>query len=80
MILADVISLGGSGGVIHELLMFLLVGICVAAIWWVGRWFITRMALPAVAMTIWSGIFLLVGLIVLVNFLMGLGGHSFIVW
>ena len=80
MILADAISLGGGGGVIHALLMFLLVGLCVAAIWWVGSWFIAKMGLPAIAVTIWSGIFLIVGLIVLVNFLMGLGGHSFLAW
>ena len=74
MILAAIVIAGGGGGLMHGLLMFLLVGICIAAIWAVGRFFITKMALPALAMTIWSGLFLLVGLVILINFVMGLGG------
>lgn len=78
--IAEIVIAGSSGGLIHGLLMVLLVGLCVAAIWWVGRWFIGKMALPPMAMTIWSALFLLVGLIVLINFVMGLGGHPLVSW
>lgn len=65
-------------GLVQNLVVALLVGICILLIWWVGRWFITKLAAPAIAMTIWTGIFILVGLIVAINFLMSLGGHGFI--
>jgi hypothetical protein len=79
--LADVsLSTGSDGGLVHSLFFFLIIGICVAAIWWVGRWFFVKLALPAVAMTIWTGLFILIGLIVLINFLLSLTGHPFIRW
>jgi hypothetical protein len=79
--LADVsLSTGSDGGLVHALFLFLIIGICVGAIWWVGRWFITKLALPALAMTIWTGLFILIGLIVLINFLLSLVGKGFIRW
>lgn len=71
---------GSSGGLIHGLLFVLLVGICVLLIWWAGTWFIGKLGAPAIVRTIWDGLFVLVGLVVIINFIMGLGGHAFIVW
>ena len=79
MILSE-IAVGGGSGMLHGLLIFLLVGICVAAIWWVGTWFISKLALPVMAGTIWAGLFVLVGLIVLINFVMGLAGKPLFSW
>lgn len=76
-ILAD-ISLSSGDGLVHSLFLFLIIGLCVAVLWWAGRWFITKLALPAMAMTVWTGIFLLIGVIVLLNFLLSLVGHPFI--
>jgi hypothetical protein len=76
--LADLTS--GGDGMIHKLLMVLIVGICVGIVFLVGRWFIQRPGVPAVAMTIWVGLFILVGAIVIINFLLGLGGHQFVPW
>jgi hypothetical protein len=72
------LSTSDGGGLIHQLVLFLIIGICVAAIWAVGRWFIVKLALPPIAMTIWSGIFIILGLVVLINFLLGMTGHGFI--
>lgn len=76
-ILAEVL-VSNSSGLVSQLFTALIVGICILAIWWVGRWFIAKLGAPAVALTVWTGIFILVGLIVVINFLMGLGGKSFI--
>jgi hypothetical protein len=43
-------------------------------------WFIGKLAAPGIVRTIWDGLFILVGLVVIINFLLGLGGHAFIAW
>jgi len=68
------------GGVVHQLLVVLIVGICCAIVWWVGQWFIQKMALPAIVGTVWMGLFILLGAIFIINFLLGLAGHPFIKW
>lgn len=75
MILADAVLVGSGDGLVHQLFLFLIIGLCVAVIWWAGRWFITKLALPAMAMTVWTGLFILIGVIVLLNFLLSLAGH-----
>jgi lipopolysaccharide export LptBFGC system permease protein LptF len=79
LMLAEALSTDSSG-LVHQLFLFLIVGICVALIFWVGRWFITKLAAPPAALTIWTGLFVLVGLIVALNFLLGLAGHPFVKW
>jgi len=74
------LEVSNSGGLIHSLLYFLVVGICVLAIWWVGIWFIAKLAAPAIVRTVWDGLFILVGLFCIVNFLLGLTGHPLVVW
>lgn len=69
-----------AGGLIHGLFLVLIVVICVALIWAAGRWFIQKVAAPAVVMTVWNGFFILVGLVIIVNFLMSLLGHGFIAY
>ena len=72
------ISVGSGGGLVHALLMVLLVGVCLGIVWALGRWLIGALGAPAVAQTVWNGLFLVVGAIVIINFLLGLTGHSFI--
>lgn len=76
-VFGDVVFAGGDG-LVHSLFVVLIIGLCVALIWAAGRWFIQKLAAPALVMTIWNGFFLLVGLIVVVNFLLSLTGHPFI--
>ncbi len=82
-VFADVVLRSGGadgGGLVQLLLYALLIGICVGLIWWVGTWFISKLGGPPMAMTIWNGLFILIGLIIVINFLLGLGGRSFIHW
>lgn len=69
-----------SGGLIHNLLFVLVVGICVLAIWWTGKWFVGKLGAPGIVLTIWNGLFLLVGLVVVINFLLSLVGYNFVRW
>lgn len=72
-------QINGSG-LVNQLLFVLIVGICVAIVWALGRWFIQKFASPPVVMTVWNALFLLLGAIFVINFLMGLAGHPFIKW
>lgn len=83
-ILADVSLKSGRGiggdGLVHQLLMILVVGICVGIVYAMGWWFLKRPPIPAIALTVWNGLFILVGGIIIINFLLSLGGHQFIEW
>jgi hypothetical protein len=80
-LLADAIHVSGdSSGLVHSLLFVLVVGICILAIWWVGNYFIGTLSAPPVASKIWNGLFVLLGLFVVVNFLMGLTGRPLVEW
>ena len=68
----------GGGGLVHDLFAVLIIGVCCAIVFWLGRWFIEKLSLPAIVMTVWTALFLIVGAIVLINFLMGLVGHPFL--
>ena len=75
-----VMETSSSGGLVHGLLYVLLVGICVLLIWWVGTWFIAKLGAPPIVRTVWDGLFILVGLFVVINFLLGLSGHPLVAW
>ncbi len=80
-ILSDIaVNTGGGSGMVHSLFAVLIVALSVGIVWGLGRWFIVKLAAPAMAMTVWNGLFLLIGAIVIINFLMSLGGHAFITW
>lgn len=69
------IAIGG-GGFINGLLTLLLIGICLGLIYAVGRWFIGKFVLSELVQTCWAGLFLLILLVVVINFVMGLSGHA----
>lgn len=73
--LGDVTLAGGDGGIVHQLIFVLLVGICAALVWWTGVWFMGKLGVPAIARTLWDGLFIILGLLFIVNFLLGLSGH-----
>ena len=78
--MTPILSQINGDGLVHQLMFVLIVGICVAIVWALGRWFIVKAALPGIVMTCWNGLFLLLGAIFVINFLLGLGGHPFIRW
>ncbi len=67
----------GGDNLIHNLFMVLIYGLCAAIVWALGRQGIKVFALAPVALQIWNGLFLLVGAVILINFLLSLVGHAF---
>lgn len=65
---------------VRQLLFLLVIGICVLLIWWVGKYFIGKLGAPAHALTVWNAIFILLGLFVAINFLLGLLGKPLVKW
>lgn len=76
--LAD-FSVSGDG-FIHQLIFVLLVGISAGILYAIGWWFIKRPPIPPIVLTIWQGLFILVGGLIIINFLLGLAGHGFVKW
>lgn len=72
-------EINGSG-IVHNLVIVLLIGICVGIVYWVGSYFIRTIPLPGLAGKIWDGLFILLGMLVVVNFLLGLAGWSVVKW
>ena len=80
MILADSISVGSGSGLVHALLWLLLVAICLGLIYGAGVWFIAALTGSAMARKVWDGIFIILGLVVIINFILGIGGHPLFSW
>lgn len=78
-IMLAAIDIGGKG-FINQLVTLLIYGICVGLIYAAGLWFFRRPSIPPIAITIWNGLFILLGLVIILNFLLGLGGKQFIEW
>lgn len=68
----------GGEGIVRSLIIVLVVGVCCLAIWAAGKYFIKVLGAPPHATTIWNAVFVLIGLLVLVNFLLGLIGYPLI--
>ncbi len=66
--------------IIHSLLCVLIIGLAALAIWWVGNYFLKVFTAPPAAAKIWEGLFILLGLFVVVNFLLGLVGYPLVAW
>ena len=69
---------GSDNGFINALLTLLVIGVCVGLIWAFGRWIIQKFAAPPAVMVCRNGLFLFLGLIFVINFLVSLTGHPFI--
>jgi hypothetical protein len=68
----------GGGGLVSQLLVILFVALAVLLIWAVGRWVGGKLKAPEIVLTGWDILFVLIGLVLAVNFLMTLAGHGFI--
>lgn len=53
---------------------------CAAILWALGRWLFAIGKLPPLVLTVWTAIFVVVGALALINFLLGLVGHGFHAW
>jgi hypothetical protein len=68
----------GGGGVVKQLLYLLLVIVCCLIVWFLGKYAFQVFEAPPVFLKIWTFLFVLIAAIVLINFLLGLGGHPFL--
>ena len=73
------VNLGGSGMAhdIFAIFIFILIGLI---LWALGNWGFPKLGAPPIVMTVWNGLFVLVGAVIVINFLAGLAGHRFIEW
>lgn len=68
----------GGSGLIRRLFILLVVGLAAGVIWWGGCYFIRVLSAPLWALTAWDGLFVLLAIVIVVNFLLSLVGKSFI--
>lgn len=80
LMLSTILAAVSGEGMVRQLLFVLIIGICVLVVWWMGRYFITKLGAPPIVMTVWNGLFILLGGIVIINFLLGLVDRPFIRW
>lgn len=73
------IKMGGEG-LINQLLTFLLIALCVSIVYVMGWFFFRKPPVPPVVLFIWQGLFVLLGGLVIINFLLSLAGHPLIKW
>lgn len=67
-------------GLVNQLLFILIIGICLLIIWWLGKYFISKLGAPPLALTVWNGLFVLLGALCAINFLLSLIDKPFIRW
>ena len=75
---------GGNGeGLVKDMFTLLIVGICLFIVWGLGYLLATKafkVANTSLAIIVWTGLFVLVAAIAVVNFLLSLIGHGFIAY
>lgn len=71
---------GNSTGLLNNLFVFLIVLLCGALLYGGGRWLLKKVTDVPIALTIWDCLWVLVGIIVLINFLLSLIDRQFIRW
>ncbi len=65
-------------GMVHNLVYVLIIGLCVLVVWWAGKYFLTKFGAPPIALTVWNGLFVLLGVLCILNFLLSLVDKPFI--
>jgi hypothetical protein len=65
-------------GMVRQLVVVLVVGICALIVWWLGKHFIEKLGAPPIVRTVWDGLFILLGGLCLINFLLGLVGYPIV--
>jgi len=71
-----------SGQALLKQLMYLFAFIvCALIVWLLGRWVFPKMKAPEVVLTVWDILFVVLGALVLINFIMGgIFDHPLIAW
>lgn len=67
-------------GLIGNLEIGLIVIICLLVLWWIGKSLLTTFESPPAGFKIWNALFILLGGLALINFLLSLIDKPFIPW
>jgi len=71
---------GGSEGLGHNIFVifiFILIGL---SLWGLGRYFFPRLGMPPKGMLVWDGLFVLIAVVAIINFLATMAGHPLVAW
>jgi hypothetical protein len=79
MILSE-ISVGGGTGLVHSLLVLLIIALCVGIVYAMAWYFFSKPPAPQIIMKIVNAVFVLIGGIIAINFLLSLFDKQFIRW
>jgi hypothetical protein len=60
--------------------MVLIIMLCAAVVYGIGWYFFKDPPMPPLVMKVWNGFFILVGGLIIVNFLMSVADRPFIKW
>jgi hypothetical protein len=70
-----------SGEAMVKQLLWIFALIVIALIvWLLGRYFFPKLKAPEMLLTIWDGLFVLLGALILINFILSLFGHPLLNW
>lgn len=80
-IMPVIAALGGdSTGLLNKLFVFLVILLAAAVLYGGGRWLLKKVVEAPIALIVWDCLWVLVGIIVVVNFLLSLIDKQFIKW
>jgi len=71
----------GSGKAVSNNLFNIFIWILIGLILWgLGTYFFPKLGMPAKGMLVWNGLFILIAVIIVINFLAGLTGNPLFNW
>jgi hypothetical protein len=72
----------GGTGLVHQLLVLMVIVVVALIIWALGKYMFGAFAAPPIVLKVWDILFVAIGAIVLINFLLGMVNNEwqFIHW
>lgn len=78
MNITPILAAASGKDLMHEVFVIFIVIAVGLVIWLLGRWGFPKLKAPEIVMTIWDGLFVLIGALLVINFLLSLIGHPLI--
>jgi hypothetical protein len=67
-------------GMIKDLLYVFAIVVCGLIVWLLGRWIFPKLKAPPGVLVGWDVLFVVLGALIAINFILGLFGHPLIPW
>jgi len=71
------LSTGNGSDIVHGFIAILIIAVCCLIVWALGRYLGTTFKAPPIAFVIWNVLFVCIGAIVILNFLLSLIGRGY---